>query len=248
MELGNLIREGNTAKIYLSDKKIVKQFKSLGIAEAEKEAAKQQHAIKLGLNVPEIYDIKMINGQASIVMEYISGETLGDLLLNQKKEAAEVMNLAVDLQISMHQRKAKNFEKMPEKLYRQIMSEKILDNGLKKNLLAQISALSSGYQLCHGDFHLFNLIKKGEQIFIIDWIDATAGDIRADVFRSYLLYLEHRPELAELYLKLYCEKSRLTPHDVFVWAKVIAAARLSENVSSEQKKLLLKMVKEGNPL
>ena len=64
-------------------------------------------------------------------------------------------------------------------------------------------------RLCHGDFHLLNLIMSDDKVTIIDWVDASAGDIRADVCRTYLLYSELSTEVAELYLRLYCEKSGL---------------------------------------
>ncbi|BCB37562.1 hypothetical protein BCJMU51_2449 [Bacillus cereus] len=39
-----------------------------------------------------------------------------------------------------------------------------------------------------------------KNVNIIDWVDASSGDIRADVFRTYLLYAQSHIELAEMYL------------------------------------------------
>ena len=33
------------------------------------------------------------------------------------------------------------------------------------------------------DFHPFNLIMSNNNVKIIDWVDASSGDIRADLFR-----------------------------------------------------------------
>jgi hypothetical protein len=45
-----------------------------------------------------------------------------------------------------------------------------------------------------------------------------------------------------MYLYFYCKKSGLSKDDIFQWAPIIAGARLSENVSSENNERLLKIV------
>ena len=53
------------------------------------------------------------------------------------------------------------------------------------------------------------------KVVVIDWVDSSAGDIRADVYRTYLLYSQLSIELADLYLRLYCEKSGLLRSEIF---------------------------------
>lgn len=77
---------------------------------------------------------------------------------------------------------------------------------------------------------------------VIDWVDSSAGDIRADVYRTYLLYSQLSSELADMYLRLYCEKSGLLRSEVFQWAPIIAGARLSESVSSEKSERLIDII------
>ena len=87
-------------------------------------------------------------------------------------------------------------------------------------------------RLCHGDFHPFNLILSNKSVNIIDWVDASSGDIRADVFRTYLLYSQSSVELAEMYLHIYCRNTGLWRDEIFQWAPIIIAARISENVTA----------------
>ena len=56
---------------------------------------------------------------------------------------------------------------------------------------------------------------------IIDWVDASSGDIRADVFRTYLLYAQSHIELAEMYLQIYCNNTDLTRGEIFQWALLL---------------------------
>ena len=132
---------------------------------------------------------------------------------------------------------------MYEKLERQIEFAPILDNKMKSVLIRKLLTMSFEDRLCHGDFHFYNLIMSDDnKVAIIDWVDASSGNIRADVYRTYLLYTQFSKEIADMYLKFYCDKSGLTMEEVYQWAPIISAARLSENVSSENPERLLNII------
>ncbi|WP_026675241.1 aminoglycoside phosphotransferase family protein [Alkalihalobacterium bogoriense] len=248
MELGNPIAKGNTAKIYLYDNKIIKVFNDfLPELESVNEAKKQQYAYSCGLPVPEVFDVTRINGKQAIVMEYVAGQTLGDLLVKDKEHAEYYMDISVDMQLNVH-RMMPNPEvigQMYVKLSRQIESVHQLTQQQKSGLLKKLDSFTYESRLCHGDFHLYNVMKTDDNVVVIDWVDASAGDVRADVCRSYLLYSQVSRELAEMYLRLYCKKSGMGRDEVFQWAPVIAGARLSEHVATENSERLLKMINDS---
>lgn len=107
--------------------------------------------------------------------------------------------------------------------------------------------LETGNRLCHGDFHVLNLLQTINDIKIIDWVCASSGSISADVCRTYLLYLLYRPEIAEIYMDIYCGKAGLSKQDVLEWLPVIAGARLNENVTATDVVLLLDLVNGKQP-
>ncbi|MEI2664183.1 phosphotransferase family protein [Rossellomorea sp. LJF3] len=243
MNLGTPIATGNTAKVYLYNNKIYKVFSdSLPVEESQKEAKKQQYAHSCGLPVPEVVDVTNIDGKQVIIMEHIKGRTLGDLLTDNMENAEYYMGMSVDIQMGIHQIKAHSIELMSEKLHRQIESASELDNELKSALFRKLESMTYEKTLCHGDFHLYNLILSENNVTIIDWVDSSAGDRRADVYRTYLLYSQVSKELADVYMRLYCEKRGMSKEEVCQWAPIIAAARLSERVSSEDPKRLLEIV------
>jgi aminoglycoside phosphotransferase (APT) family kinase protein len=243
VDLGNPIAEGNTAKIYLHNNKIIKLFNEyLPETESTYEAEKQNFAHSIGLLVPKILDVTKINGKQAIIMEYIQGRTMGDILSENMGQLEYYMNIFIDIQQKVHNVDANSLESMNEKLERQIKFAPILDNKMKSVLIRQLQSMPSDKRLCHGDFHFYNLIMSNNKVVIIDWVDASSGDIRADVFRTYLLYKQFSEEIAEMYLEFYCDKSGLTKEEVYQWAPIIAAARLSENVSSENPERLLKII------
>lgn len=249
MILGNPIARGNTAKIYLSDNKIVKVYNDfLPDTESINEANKQKYAYSCGLPVPKILEVTKINGEQAIIMEYVKGETLGDLMLKDKEQAEYYMSISVDMQLEIHSIIPDAIEPMYDKLYRQIETVNKLDKRQKSYLLKKLESFTYENRLCHGDFHLFNLIMTGNQVVVIDWVDSSAGDIRADIYRTYLLYSQLSSELADTYLRLYCEKSGLLRSEVFQWAPIIAGARLSESVSSENSERLMEIINHYFPL
>ncbi|MHA7136716.1 phosphotransferase family protein [Rossellomorea arthrocnemi] len=249
MKLGTPIAIGNTAKVYHYENKVFKVFNdSLPDKESTNEAYKQKYAYSCGLSVPEIVDVTKIDGKQVIVMEHIKGRTIGDLLTDNMEKAEYYMNISVDIQMEIHKVKADSIEPMSEKLSRQIENAPGVDIKLKSTLIKKLDSMTFHEKLCHGDFHLFNLIISDHNVTIIDWVDSSAGDIRADVYRTYLLYSQFSVELAEMYMLLYCEKSGLSKDEIFQWAPIIAAARLSECVSSEKPERLLEIVNQYCPI
>jgi tRNA A-37 threonylcarbamoyl transferase component Bud32 len=242
------IASGNTADIYLHEGKIIKLFKEfLPDDEAEQEASKQSLAYSTGLPVPCVYEVTKINGRQAIIMERAEGKSVGSIILNDMTKAEKYMCLSVDMQLKIHDVKADKFVLMSDKLKSQLRRALGISDKQKNALVDKLNNLNYENKLCHGDYHVNNLILGEAGAFIIDWVDASAGDIRADVYRSYLLYSQHHAELANLYLRLYCEKSGLSQTDIFIWEPIIAGARLSENVASENASRLLAIVAKYCP-
>jgi aminoglycoside phosphotransferase (APT) family kinase protein len=249
MNLGTPIAIGNTAKIYLYENRIVKVFNDyFPDTESSYEAYKQKYAYSCGLSVPKILDVTKIDGKQAIIMEYIKGRTIGDILSKNMEQAEYYMNISVDIQQKIHMIPANSLEPMSEKLSRQIESAHNLDKRHKSALIQKLDTMTFEKRLCHGDYHLFNLIMSDNKVTIIDWVDSSAGDIRADIYRTYLLYSQFSVELADMYLRLYCEKSGLSKDEVFQWAPIIAGARLSESVLSEKSERLMEIVSHYCPL
>lgn len=249
MNLGEPVASGNTANIYLYENKIIKIFKDhLPNTEAEYEASKQRVAYGSGLRVPNIIDVTNVNGKLAIIMEYVKGNTLGELVIKDMNQVEHFLQMSVDIQIEIHKVRVEALEPMHVKLQRQIESVNGLDEQVKGALIKKLESMNVEDRLCHGDFHLHNVIKSGDEVFIIDWVDASSGEPRADVCRTYIIYSQVSMEIAELYLKLYCEKSGWNRTEILEWAPIIAAARLSENVATEDSKRLIMIIESGTEI
>lgn len=247
MNLENPIAKGNTAEIFLYDTKVVKLFKEyLPDTESMNEAKKQKYAYSCGLSVPNVFEVTKIQNRQAIIMEYVKGKSIGDLLLNNLNEAEQYINICVNEQIKIHSIcvNTDEIESMIERLERQIKSVHKLDEKQKGNILNKLHSIKFESRLCHGDFHPFNLILNNKNVNIIDWVDASSGDIRADVFRTYLLYAQSHIELAEMYLQIYCSNTDLTRDEIFQWAPIIITARFAEKVSPQNEVYLNRLLNQ----
>ncbi len=248
MELINakLIGSGAEADVYLFENKAVKVFKyGRPITDIRYEADLQGRAYRAGLPVPAIYDTCEIDGKAAIIMEHVKGKTIGGIMLENMDKAPYYLEISVDLQIKVHKVNADGFPCQKEKLKNNIISASYLEESQKHKLLCLLQNLESGSSLCHGDFHILNLLQTSDDVKIIDWVCASSGSSASDVCRTYLLYLLYRSEIAETYLDIYCSKSSLSKQEILAWLPVVAGARLNENVTEADIRLLLNIV-NGN--
>ena len=98
---------------------------------------------------------------------------------------------------------------------------------IRERLLTLIGKLDTGRTaFCHGDFHPFNVLFDGERHWIIDWVNAAAGDPLADACHTYLVIKEFFGRSAGVYLRLFCRETGARPGDVLAWHPVVAASNL----------------------
>lgn len=231
-----LLGEGNTARLYLWEDKALKVYgEKANPGEAEREAFKQRFAYERGLPVPQVFGTPETDGRQAVLMEYVSGPTLGDLYRADSSRLEEYVALSVEWQRRVHAIPAEGMPLLKNRVASKINEAPGLDSANKERLLFQLEGMPNGDKLCHGDYHLYNMILKEGQatdganrLAIIDWVDSSCGDFRADVCRTYLLYRAHSVELAEMHLRLYCQSSGIEREDILQWLPVLAAAKLVE--------------------
>ncbi|MEO3944712.1 GNAT family N-acetyltransferase [Gorillibacterium sp. CAU 1737] len=236
------IGTGNTATIYLEQGSVVKLFHAEAAeGEAEQEAKKQRIAYRLEIPVPEVMDLITIDERQAIRMEHVAGPTLGEQMLQESSTARDVLTLAVDMQNRVHEADAPELPLLTERLTQKIGWANGLSPSQKEELLRRMP-VGGAQKLLHGDFHVFNVVQTEQGLVVLDWVDATAGEPAADLCRSYLLYHELSQEAAELYLELACDNQEDRRAGILQWLPFVAAGRLSENPSPEQREHLISIV------
>lgn len=230
-----LIKAYPGKELYRSNDGFIKTFNSeYSKADILNEALNHARVEETDLNIPKIKAIEVVDGKWSIIMDYVEGKTLADLMSEHPEKIDEYLELFVNLQRTVLSKKVPMLNRLKEKMQARI-SLASLDATTRYDLHTRLDSLPKHYNLCHGDFQPSNIIiTKDGTPYIVDWAHATQGNASADVARTYLtFYLSGQEELAEKYLKLYCIKSDTAIQYVQKWIPIVAASRLTKAKAEE---------------
>ena len=191
------------------------------------------------LNIPKLEEVCKIDGKWAIILDYVEGKTLAQLMSENPDKFDEYLELFVDLQMKVHEQRAPLLNKLKDKMNRKI-SEADLDATTRYDLHTRLESMPKHNKVCHGDFNPSNIIiAKDGTPYIIDWSHATQGNASADVARTYLLFwLDGNIEGAKKYLDLFCKKSDTAKQYVQKWIPIVAASQLVKGKKEEREFLL----------
>ena len=240
MEFDKIIAVRNSKTLYRSGDKVIKLFdESYSKADILNEALNQARVEETGLNIPKLLEVTTIDGEWAIVLQYIEGKTLEQLMKANPEKKDEYLKLFVDLQMEVHSKKAPLLNKLKDKMNRKI-SAADLDATTRYDLHTRLDGMPKHDKVCHGDFNPSNIIiSKDGTPFIIDWAHATQGNASADVARTYLLFwLDGDISTAEKYLDLFCKTSDTAKQYVQKWIPIVAASQMVKGKKNEREFLM----------
>ena len=238
-----LIHTSAGKKLYRDGDRLIKSFdESYSKAGILNEALNQARVEETSLNIPKIQGVEVIEGKWSLIWEYIEGTTLEELMMQNPDKIDEYLNFFVDLQIKMSEEKVPLLGHLRDKMHAKISSS-AFPATIRYELHVRLDSLPRHKKLCHGDFQPSNVVvTKDGTPYIIDWAHATQGNGSADAARTYLLFhLQNKPELAQKYLKLYCEKTDTAVQYVQRILPIVACSQ-SVKKKPEEAELLTKWV------
>ena len=222
-----LIHESTGKKLYRDKDRLIKMFdESYSKAGILNEAVNQARVEETSLNIPKVLGVEVIDGKWSLIWEYIEGDTLESLMKKNPEKTDEYLDFFVDLQVRMSKEKVPLLGHLRDKMHAKI-SASAFPATVRYDLHVRLDGLPRHKKLCHGDFQPSNvIITKDGTPYIIDWAHATQGNGSADAARTYLIFkLTGRDELAEKYLRLYCEKTDTAMQYVQRILPIVAASQ-----------------------
>lgn len=230
--------------IYRDGDYAVKSFDAdYSISEVLNEALNQARVEETGLPIPKLVEVRKKDDRWEIVMEYIEGKTLKQMLLENPEREDEILNQFVDIQLSIHQTTAPTtLNKLNDKMKRKIF-ETHLDAATRYELHIRLDSMPRNNRVCHGDLGLGDVIITNDgKYYIIDWAHATQGNASADAARTFLKFnLTYDAKRADKYLSIFCKKNNLPKQYVQRWLPIVAASQ-SVKGHEEERDLLLKWV------
>lgn len=242
MELDRVVAVRNNKTIYRSGDKLIKVFdEKYSKSGILNEALNQARIEETGLNIPALLEVSKVDGKWAIVMDYIKGKTLEQLITENPDKLDEYLNLFVDTQIGIHSKKAKLLTVLNSKMLRKMEMSDLTEN-TRYELQTRLAGFKQHDKVLHGDYQLSNVIVGDDgKVYIVDWSHATQGNASADVAMSYLLMIiDGKKDMAEKYLDMFSEKTNTDKHYIKRWIPIVAASHLVDKV--EHKELLSSFV------
>ena len=232
-----------TKKIFRDGDSVIKMFdESYSKADVLNEALNQARVEETGLHIPKLLEVLKIDGKWAIVLEYIGGKTLQQLMDENPEKQDEYLELFVDLQMEVHSKEAPLLTLLRDKMNRKI-SATTLDATTRYELHTRLDGMPKHKKVCHGDFNPSNIIiSENGTPYLFDWSHATQGNASADVARTYLLFcLNGETELADKYINLFCKKSDTAKQYIQKWIPIVAASQ-SVKGKPEEREFLLRWI------
>lgn len=224
------MKKSNYCKVMSEDKKIVKYQRRIGITQEYYRSIPESEVLeilsKYGMNVPKVLELY----DDYFVEEYIDGTLLDDIYTDysniDKIVIDDIINnivglIRIDFQSLSKYSKWDNVRGFFE--YQILNTEEIWNEyntsydvfynllGINKSTIFKLKQLSKKINfnrplcLIHGDRHKNNMIKKGNQVYYIDWELSCVGDLAYDIafhihqmkyseadLKYFLLNLENR--------------------------------------------------------
>ncbi len=243
MEIEKILIERTNKRIYKSGKFVVKKFDTdFSKSDILNEALNQARVEETGLKIPQLEEVKKIDGKWAIVLDYIEGKTLAEIIENDRKNLEMYMEKFVDIQIEIHSKRSPLLNKLKDKMSRKI-DETNLDATTRYELHTRLEGMPKHNKVCHGDFNPSNIIiTPAGDYYVLDWSHATQGNASADVARTYLLFsLKGDKEAAEMYLNMFCKKTDTAKQYVQQWLPIVAASQ-SVKGNEEEREFLLNWI------
>ena len=241
MNFDNVIKVRKNKTVFRDGDACIKLFNTPEYSKADvlNEALNQARIETTDLNVAGIREVTMVDDKWAIVLDYIPGKTLEELMIENPEKKEEYLELFVDLQLSVHAQKCPTLTRLKDKMRNKI-SQTTLDATTKYELHHRLEGMPKHNKVCHGDFNPSNIIITDDGTpYIIDWAHVTQGNASADAARTFLLFsLAGDAETAKQYLDIFCKKSDTARQEVQKWIPIVAASQSVKGNEHEHELLL----------
>lgn len=240
MKVDKILAERKNKKIFRSGNYVVKEFdKDFAKSDILNEALNQARVEETGLRIPQLIEVRKIDGNWAIVFEYVEGKTLASMMDEDRGNLEKYMEKFVEIQMEIHSKRSPLLNKLKDKMNRKI-SQTDLDATTRYELHTRLEGMPKHNKVCHGDFNPSNIIISPEgNYYVLDWSHATQGNASADAARTYLLFsLKGDKEAAEMYMDMFCKKSDTAKQYVQQWLPIVAASQSVKGNENEREFLL----------
>lgn len=244
MTFDRVIAVRNTKTVYRDGEICIKVFNE-GYKKPEILSEAQSLALmeETGMAVPELLEVKMIEGKWAIVTRYVKGKTLALLMEENPDKVDEYMDRFAGIHMDIITRKCRYLDRLTDKLNTKICDSKLAAT-LRYDLHARLYDMPQRDNICHGDFNPTNvIISEDDKAYIVDWSCVSRGNMSADIAKTYLEFMvDMNEETAEKYISSMIGKLNVSRERIENWIPIIAVSG-SVSANRERRTKLMNIYK-----
>ncbi|MBR3288264.1 MAG: aminoglycoside phosphotransferase [Lachnospiraceae bacterium] len=243
-----IIYQNERKIVYVEGDKAIKTFNSsYEISQVLNEALNQSKVAEAGINAPKVYEVKEYDNRHGIVMDYIDGDNLENIVNKNSKNEKDYISLFAKTYHDMIQNKSLNLNNSYGRIKNKIFSSELPAN-IKYGLFYKLRDMEFARDVIHGDFAFSNIIMaKDKKVYILDWSHVAYGAKQFDIAITYALFeLQGRKDLGELYIDKMKELDGVDREQVFkvlILAYVYIVDRYDEAVRKNIYKKIYEIIK-----
>lgn len=237
MNLDRMIAVRNNKTVFRDGDRCLKVFtEGFSKADVLHEALNQARIEEIGLRVPKVLEFTAVDGKWAIASEYISGQTLEQLMQAHPENNAAYLEILVQLQLEIQSKTCPMLAPLQDRLTQLIHASDLLAT-VRYDLCSRAESMSRHGKVCHCDLVPSNIVLTADGTpYVLDWSQVTQGSGAADAVHTYLLLRLYGAD-AETYLSLYCEKSGTDRAYVEKWIPIVAAALAVKSSADDRARL-----------
>jgi aminoglycoside phosphotransferase (APT) family kinase protein len=201
--LGELVATGTRARVYAWGHGAVAKVPAASTPEEwiHAEARYTAAVVSVGAPAPRFLGIEQVNGRAAAIYERVIGPSMWQYVVQHPESAAHCGTMLAQVQIDLARlvppvALPRQADRLSAKIRRATEASDASAYAAPDLVPRRIGAPA----LCHGDLHPGNVILAESGPVLVDWFDASCGDVLADMARTLrLLALDHEhcpPHLA----------------------------------------------------
>lgn len=226
------IGQGGIGAIYrLDEERIIKVFnKDIPLESVFFERESARRAVLAGLPANISFEAARVGDSYAAVYELLDGDTLLEMFHNNPDEEDEILNEYVDFLKKIHSVEFRDSgaENMLDRYHRELEAGRSMGKCTEEEYLCMnemLNRLPDGGRFIHGDLHFKNVMKRNDELMLIDLPDSGYGHPINDIIalcRDYKLpaepmFLEMLPEgMIEAILGFKAEKC------LEIWQKILS--------------------------
>jgi|SRR5262245_28176362 len=265
-QLGALIAKGGTAEVFAwGDRHVLKLYRQGSSPEQVCREAEQTRDVRAaGIAAPAVADTVSVDGRVGVILERVVGPTLLEVLADRPAEVGPLARQFAAIQADLHDRQVPSLPPQRPRLRADVGRALELADDTKAAVTAVLDRLSDGDAVCHGDYHLLNVVMTAAGPVLLDWFNATRGNPLADVARTVMVLKftmlprntdpgvrravdAARPAFLAAYWEEYARRRPFETEQLVSWMLPVAAARLAKPISTAEREQLLALLQSHLP-